>query len=771
MFKRLVRCHVKSSRTPPSKDSTNNKIHLPTKCSAWLFSTISSSSKISTTDDNDTNKSTEICSVDHSFKTNNSQETYTVTNAQYPNDDIQRISCHPYCPNPESIKLPFVQFTKVRNHFLAIRSQPISSSIKDQLKSYSFNNWLYSDAELINFVKFMFMDLNLPELCRFTIDTLENWLFSIYSRYNNVPFHNFKHAFMVTQMMYCIINMVNLPLYVSSVDLLILLFSALSHDLDHPGFTNSYQINAGTWLALRYNDISPLENHHCMTAFDLITNNPTTNIISGLTPDESRHFRRSVIRCILSTDMAIHSECLSQFQVVRKQVYSNCQSLYMMSNMNNHSIIQHHQQQQQYHQQTMEHSYCSNDNSNSNNNNSNDQKELNTLDPIFPSLQLLSSSSASASASSSPMQQQPTLETNSSSSPDHHHHQYHQWNHNNNNHKIETTRQHLSETHKHYHRLCNNNHMNHDADNDSDQNNHNDDDGNDPTNYAHIHPSYIHSALISLINQQPEYLLRLLMILLKVCDISNEIRPPLIANVWVDCLFNEFSLQATAEKQAGLPVAPYMDPDLVVISNSQLNFLDNILIPLVKELTLVFRELNILLESVNRRLEHFSQIRQYELAQQQQQQQMNDNCCSTLKAISSSPSSPPSSSLSTTTTTVTNTPVCSVMKSSVRAATEENIKYTPQSTCCSDEITLHPIENRQQPPPQQQQPQLSNQHESSTNPTNPDYYLPSATSPAPPSSSSSSSTLCCCKSSSPVKCQQSQVPLYVTVKSPCLKKS
>ncbi|VDO82843.1 unnamed protein product, partial [Schistosoma margrebowiei] len=98
--------------------------------------------------------------------------------------------------------------------------------------------------------------------------------------------------------MYCIIKMVNLPLYLSSVDLLILLFSALSHDLDHPGFTNSYQINAGTWLALRYNDISPLENHHCMTAFDLINNNPTANIISGLTPNESRHFRRSVIRFV-----------------------------------------------------------------------------------------------------------------------------------------------------------------------------------------------------------------------------------------------------------------------------------------------------------------------------------------------------------------------------------------------------------------------------------------------------------------------------------------
>ncbi|VDP68932.1 unnamed protein product [Schistosoma mattheei] len=121
MFKRLIRCHVKSSRTPPSKDGTNNnKIHLPTKCTAWLFSTISSSSKISTTSDVEASKSTETCLVDNSFKTNNCNETCNLINTQHPNDS-QRISCNPYCPDPEIIKLPFVHFTKVRNQFLAIR--------------------------------------------------------------------------------------------------------------------------------------------------------------------------------------------------------------------------------------------------------------------------------------------------------------------------------------------------------------------------------------------------------------------------------------------------------------------------------------------------------------------------------------------------------------------------------------------------------------------------------------------------------------------------
>ena len=42
-----------------------------------------------------------------------------------------------------------------------------------------------------------------------------------------------------------------------------------------------YQINARTDLAIRYNDISPLENHHCAVAFQILSN-PETNIFSNV---------------------------------------------------------------------------------------------------------------------------------------------------------------------------------------------------------------------------------------------------------------------------------------------------------------------------------------------------------------------------------------------------------------------------------------------------------------------------------------------------------
>ena len=57
-----------------------------------------------------------------------------------------------------------------------------------------------------------------------------------------------------------------------------------------------YQINARTELAIRYNDISPLENHHCAVAFQILAD-PETNILSNLNSDDYKTVRTVSDRC------------------------------------------------------------------------------------------------------------------------------------------------------------------------------------------------------------------------------------------------------------------------------------------------------------------------------------------------------------------------------------------------------------------------------------------------------------------------------------------
>lgn len=68
-----------------------------------------------------------------------------------------------------------------------------------------------------------------------------------------------------------------------------------------------YQINARTELAVRYNDISPLENHHCAVAFQILSL-PECNIFANVDPEAFKKIRQvryclSWISCTAVTSM------------------------------------------------------------------------------------------------------------------------------------------------------------------------------------------------------------------------------------------------------------------------------------------------------------------------------------------------------------------------------------------------------------------------------------------------------------------------------------
>ncbi|KAF8568785.1 hypothetical protein P879_03000 [Paragonimus westermani] len=220
-------------------------------------------------------------------------------------------------PNPQLsiIRKSDIECQAIIQEYRKLCSSPISEKIRMELRLHSFNNWPWSDAWLIRFVRQMFIDLEFVSLFELPLDRLDTWLCDVYRRYNRVPFHNYKHAFMVTQMAYVLIWEANLTENLEKLEQMILLVSAISHDLDHPGFNNAYQINAGTELAIRYNDQSPLENHHSAMAFDVLSH-PESNPFDHLEEPVLKRMREGIIRCILATDMSRHNEIVSQFNTV-----------------------------------------------------------------------------------------------------------------------------------------------------------------------------------------------------------------------------------------------------------------------------------------------------------------------------------------------------------------------------------------------------------------------------------------------------------------------
>lgn len=58
-------------------------------------------------------------------------------------------------------------------------------------------------------------------------------------------------------------------------------------------------------LALRYNDKSPLENHHAAATF-IILMDPNYNILKNFKREDYKYLRERIISMVLSTDMAVH---------------------------------------------------------------------------------------------------------------------------------------------------------------------------------------------------------------------------------------------------------------------------------------------------------------------------------------------------------------------------------------------------------------------------------------------------------------------------------
>ncbi|KAI9202505.1 cGMP phosphodiesterase [Polychytrium aggregatum] len=184
---------------------------------------------------------------------------------------------------------------------------------KEYLKQCSFDNWQWEENEALALLELMFDDMGLIEEFKIDVATLKRFLRGIKDNYNANPFHNFKHCFCVTQMMYGIIHTTEIVHKLKPIDKLVLLISCIGHDLDHPGYNNAYQINAKTDLAIIYNDTSPLENHHAAVLFTLLRA-PETNILSNVPDAVFREIRKGTIRCILATDMAKHGEIMTAFK-------------------------------------------------------------------------------------------------------------------------------------------------------------------------------------------------------------------------------------------------------------------------------------------------------------------------------------------------------------------------------------------------------------------------------------------------------------------------
>lgn len=181
-------------------------------------------------------------------------------------------------------------------------------------QSLDIDTWQYGETDFQEFIHEMLVELGINDYLNQSPGQLNQFLDAVRLHYHaQTPFHNFGHCFCVTQMMYLLLTEFTsaaLAKQFSIRDKAILMLASICHDLDHRGLNNAYQINAGTELALIYNDQSPLENHHCSTGFRLMRQ---CGLLESLSAEDYRTVRRGIIECILATDISRQRQILAEF--------------------------------------------------------------------------------------------------------------------------------------------------------------------------------------------------------------------------------------------------------------------------------------------------------------------------------------------------------------------------------------------------------------------------------------------------------------------------
>ncbi|KAJ9521888.1 hypothetical protein QJQ45_024758, partial [Haematococcus lacustris] len=155
---------------------------------------------------------------------------------------------------------------------------------------------------------------------------LARWLCRVEDGYCANPYHNRSHAADVVQTMHMLLTRGGLmPGYADHLTQLAAYLAAVCHDYQHIGRTNDWLVETQDELALRYNDRSPMENHHLAGAFSLLKH-PDLNFLQTMPKATYDRLRKLVIELVLGTDMKQHFSIMGSFTAMHRAAPAMLQS-------------------------------------------------------------------------------------------------------------------------------------------------------------------------------------------------------------------------------------------------------------------------------------------------------------------------------------------------------------------------------------------------------------------------------------------------------------
>ncbi|KAJ1464983.1 hypothetical protein T484DRAFT_3640532, partial [Baffinella frigidus] len=162
----------------------------------------------------------------------------------------------------------------------------------------------------------MFVSAGLPT--GLAEDRVRRFILAVRASMLDNPYHNFYHVFDVMQTTNALATSTGTMARLDAWERFALLSAALCHDMGHPGVTSQFLSKAtgdsthGGYKNLIFRD-ALLEKHHALRALAVMAEGDI-GILGGLSSDQYYHFRSSVSRIILATDITRHKEYILHLQ-------------------------------------------------------------------------------------------------------------------------------------------------------------------------------------------------------------------------------------------------------------------------------------------------------------------------------------------------------------------------------------------------------------------------------------------------------------------------
>ncbi|XP_076324663.1 dual 3',5'-cyclic-AMP and -GMP phosphodiesterase 11A-like isoform X1 [Tachypleus tridentatus] len=181
-----------------------------------------------------------------------------------------------------------------------------------QLENLKFDDFsLSSDEMLLASIK-MFQNLGLISKFRIDYQSLCQFLCTMRKNYRNVPYHNWRHAFNVAQVMFAILTHCGMKSILTDLEIFGMFTGCLCHDLDHRGTNNAFQEKSGSALALLYGSKATMEQHHFNHAV-MILSSKGHNIFSSLSATDYSRVMKILKQAILATDLSTYFQLRGKF--------------------------------------------------------------------------------------------------------------------------------------------------------------------------------------------------------------------------------------------------------------------------------------------------------------------------------------------------------------------------------------------------------------------------------------------------------------------------